>query len=57
MPEILDVMDVEIPALLGIDVLEGNNLLFDKVANYLGRCMITNKNLLRSENIWKIKLI
>ena len=34
-PFILDVVDVEIPALLGLDILDGNNLLVDKVTNHI----------------------
>ena len=34
-PVILDVVDVEIPPLLGFDVLERNNLLVDNATNHL----------------------
>ena len=33
-PVALDVGDVEIPQLLGLDVLDGNKLLVDKVTNH-----------------------
>ena len=56
-PFILDVVDVEIPPLLGLDVLEGNNLLVYNVANHLWNRIATNKDPLRFEDIWKIKLI
>ena len=34
-PVILDIVDVEIPPLLGLDILDGKNLLFDNVTNHL----------------------
>ena len=34
-PVILDTVYVEIPHLLGLDVLDGNNLVFDNVTNHL----------------------
>ena len=55
-PVILHVLDVEIPELLGLDVLDGNNLLVDNVTNNLWNRTTTNKDLLRSEDIWDIKL-
>ena len=51
-PVILDVVEVEIPPLLGIDVLDGNKLLFDNVTSHLWSRIITNKNPLRFEDIW-----
>ena len=52
----LDVLDVEIPTLLGFHVQDGNNFLVDNATNHLWNCIITNKNPLKSENILKIKL-
>ena len=56
-PVILDVVDIEIPPLLGKDVLNGNILLVDNVTNRLWSRIITNKDSLRFEDMWKIKLI
>ena len=42
MPVILDIIDVEIPALLGLDVLDGNNLPVDNVIKHLWNCIIAN---------------
>ena len=53
---ILDVVDVEIPPMLGLDILDRNSLLFDHVTNHLWNCIITNKDPLRFEDIWKVKL-
>ena len=50
-PVILDVVDVEIPALLGLDILDGNNLPVDKVINHLSNRIITDKGPLRFEGI------
>ena len=56
-PVILDVLDVEIPVLLVLDILDGNNVPVDNVTDHLWNRLITNKDPLRFENIWKIKLI
>ena len=56
-PVILDVVDVEIQELLGLVVLDENNLLVDNVTNHLWSRIIANNDLLRFEHIWKIKLI
>ena len=40
---ILDAVDIEIPVLLGQDVLDGNNLLVDSLINRLWSRIITNK--------------
>ena len=56
-PVLLDVVDVEIPEILGLDVLYGNNFLFDNVTDQLWNCTITNKDPLRFEDTWKVKLI
>ena len=56
-PVMLDVVDVEIPPLLGLEVLDGNNLLVDNGTNHLWNSIITNNDPLRFEDIWKIKLI
>ena len=34
-PLLLDVVDVEIPGLLGLDLLDGNNLLVDNAISHL----------------------
>ena len=57
MPVILDVVDVKIPPLLGLNVVYGKNLLINNVNNHLGGRKITNMNPPRFEDIWKIKLI
>ena len=57
MPVIRDILDVEIPPLLGLDVLDRNNLLVYNVTNHLWNRIITNKNPLRFEDVCKIKLI
>ena len=54
-PVILDAEDVEIPPFLGLDVLDGNNLLVDNAINHLQSCIATNKDPLRFEDMWKIK--
>ena len=56
-PVILDVVDVEIPPLLVYDVQDGKTLLVGNVNNHLWSRIITNKDPLRSEDIWNIKLI
>ena len=50
-PIFLDVVDVQIPASLGLDVLDGNNILLDTVTSYLWNRIITNKDPLRFEDI------
>ena len=54
---ILDVLDVKIPPLLGLNVLDRNNLLVDNITYHLWNRIISNKDPLRFEDIWKIKLI
>ena len=54
---ILDVVDVEIPALIDVYILDRSNLLVDNVAYHLWSRIITNKNPIRFEDIWKIKLV
>ena len=56
-PVIMDVVDVDIPALLGIDVLDGNNLFVDNVAGHLWNRIITCKEPLQFEDRWKTQLI
>ena len=41
---------VEIPALLGLDVLDGNNLPYDIMTNNLWNRIITSKDSLRFED-------
>ena len=53
----IDVLDVKILAYLGLDVLGGKNLVVGNIINHLQNRIITNKNPLRSEDIWRIKLI
>ena len=48
---IIDVIDVEIPALLVQDVLDGKNLLVDIVTNHLWNRLVINKDPLRFEYI------
>ena len=52
-----DFVYVEIPELLGQDVLDGNYLLFDTVTNHLQNSIIINKDLLRFKDMWKIKIV
>ena len=42
---------------LQLEVLDGNNLIVDNVTNRLWNRIIINKDPLRFEDIWKIKLI
>ena len=56
-PVILDIVDVEILPLIGFDALDGNNILVDNVRSHLWNRIITNKDPLRFEDVWKIKLI
>ena len=56
-PFILDVVEIEIPTLLGLDVLDRNNLLVHNMTNHLWNRIITNKDPLRFDNMLKIKLI
>ena len=53
-PIILDFVDVEIPELLGLDFLDGNNILIDNITNHLWSRIITNKDPLIFEDVWKI---
>ena len=55
-PVILDVVDVEIPPLQGLDILDRNNLFVNNVINHLLNRIVTNKHPPRFEDIWKIKL-
>ena len=48
---IRDVVDVEIPPFLVLDILEGNNLLVDNVTNHLCNRIIINKDPLRFEDM------
>ena len=43
-PVILNVVDVEMPPLLGLYVLDRNNLILDKVSNHLWNHIVTNRN-------------
>ena len=43
--------------LLGLEVLDGNNLLVNNLTNHLWNRIITNKDPLRFEDMWKIKFI
>ena len=43
LPVILDDIDVEIPSLKGLDVLDGNNPHIDNATNHLWGRMIINK--------------
>ena len=52
-PVIIDVADVEILALLGLDVPDVINLLGNNITNHLWNRIIINKGALRSEDIWK----
>ena len=53
---IFDVVDVEIQALQGLDVLDGNNHLVYNVTNYLWNRIINNKDPLWFEDMWKSNL-
>ena len=39
-PVILDVVDLKIPPLLGLHVLDGNKLLVDNIANHIGTAQL-----------------
>ena len=56
-PLILDVVDVDISLFLGLDARDGNKLLVDNVTNHFWSRIATKKDLLRFEDIWKIKLM
>ena len=56
-PVILDVVDVEISPLLGLDVLDDNDLFIEIVTNDLWSRINTKKDQLSFEDIWEIKLI
>ena len=56
-PVKVDVLDVEIPPLLGLDVLSGIALRMDDLASHLWSHIMTNKDPLRFEDIWRIKFI
>ena len=56
-PILMDVVDVDIPALLGLDVLDGNGLFFENVTGYLWSRIMTCKEPLQFENRRKTKLI
>ena len=56
-PVTLEVVDVEIPPLLGLDVLYENNLLVDNITNHILSRIVTNKDPVGFEVIWKIRLI
>ena len=50
-PVILDVLDVEIPPLQGLYVLDGNNPIVDKESNHLWSHIGSNMYALRFEDI------
>ena len=56
-PILMDVVDIDIPALLGLDVLDGNNLFVDNVTGHLWNRIVTCNEPLRFKDRWKIKLI
>ena len=56
-PVMLDAQDFEIPPLLGLDVLDGNSFLVDNLTNHLWNRIINNRDPLRFEDMWRIKLI
>ena len=57
MTVLFDVVDVKIPTLFVLDVLNDNNILVNNVINHLRSCIIINKEPHGYENIWKIKHI
>ena len=56
-PILLDVVDVNIPALLGLDVLDGNNIFVDNVTGHLRSRITTSKDPPQYEDRWRTKLI
>ena len=50
-PALRDVADVEITALLGLYILDENNIFVDNVTNHLWNRIITNKDPFRFEDI------
>ena len=52
-PILLDFVDVYIPAFLGLDALDGNNLLVDNVTGHLWNSVIISKQPLRYDYIWE----
>ena len=54
---LFEIVDAEIPALLGLKLPDRSNLFVGMVTNHLWNRLITNKDQLRFECVWKIKLI
>ena len=56
-PVMFDVIDVEIPPWIELDVLDGNNLPVDNVTSHLWNRITIIKDQLKFENMRKIKLM
>ena len=56
-PILLDLLDVKVHALLGLDALDGNNLFVENIAGHLWNHVITRKHPLKYEDRWKIEFI
>ena len=53
---IRDIVDVHISVYLGLDGPDRENILINNLSNHLRNHIIADKNPLRFEDIWKIKL-
>ena len=56
-PVLPNVVDVNIRTLLGLDALDGNNLLIDNVTGHLWNRVIMSKQPLRYDDMREVKLI
>ena len=54
---LLDVVNANIPALLGIDALDGKILFLDNASGHLWNRIIINRKQLRHNDGWKMMLI
>ena len=54
---LLDVVDVDIPALIGLDVLEGNFLMVDNISNRLWHRIVISNDPLEIVDKWWVPLI
>ena len=57
MPIFLDIVDVNVLAQLGLDILDRNNLIVDKVTGHLWNRIFNIQHPLKYEDRWKSKLI
>ena len=56
-PILLDLVDVEISALQGLDVLDGSELLVNNVTNSLWDGIIIRNDPVKNKGVWKIRLM